>query len=329
MSVSSRTGPSRRSRDLAERLHAAGVVDTHFHVGPELLPRRYDAVELARRAKAWNATLVLKNHTYPTTPLAALARRHEGARLLGGTVLNGFVGGINPDAVVGAASGNRTDVREEQEEPPFVVWMPTVHAQSHLDTLGHVFDSRWGGCTCCEGTGEEEGAVTPSRHAVPVFDRELSPHPALMPLLEAIAKAGARLATGHLSAGEIMRLVPMALDAGVPAVLLTHPHYPSVELSNEQLVTLSRDERVFIEHCFAIHTIEQVPLQRFADSVEATGTGQVILSTDFGQVHSDPFPECTIRFARSMEALWPDGLDASQLIPLFSENPRRALGLPV
>ena len=315
--------PSRRSRDLAERLHAAGVVDTHFHIGPELLARRYDVIELARRAKSWNATLVMKNHTYPTTPLASLARRHEGANLLGGTVLNRFVGGLNPDAVVSAVSGNRSDVREQRDEPPFVVWMPTVHARSHLDTLGRAFDSRWGGCPCCEDEGDDGTAET----AVTVFDRNLDPVPSLMPILEAVARAGARLATGHLGAAEIMRLVPMALEAGVPAVLLTHPHYPSVELSDGQLVKLTRDQRVFIEHCFAIHTIEQVPLERFVESIEATGTEQVILSTDFGQVHSDPFPECTLRFARSIEALWPEGWDEVRLLSLFSENPRRALGL--
>ncbi len=320
------TGPSRRSRSLAERLHAAGVVDTHFHIGPELLPRRYNVIELAERAKGWNATLVMKNHTYPTTPLASLARRHECANLLGGTVLNRYVGGVNPDAVISAASGNRSNVREEQEEPPFVVWMPTVHAQSHLDTLGHGFDIRWGGCPCCEGKHQSMPPAVPEI-PVTVFDRELNPASSLVPVLEAIAKAGACLATGHLSAREIVRLTPMALEAGVPAVLLTHPHYPSVELSDEQLVELTRDQRVFIEHCFAIHTIEKVPLKRFVDSIEATGTEQVILSTDFGQVHSDPFPECTLRFARSIESLWPKGWDEGRLVSLFSDNPRRALGL--
>ena len=160
-----------------------------------------------------------------------------------------------------------------------------------------------------------------------VFAPDGSPDPKLPAVLEAVAAAGARLATGHLSAAEIMRLVPMALEAGVPAVLLTHPHYPSVNLSDEQLVELVRDERVFVEHCFAIHTIERVPLERFVTSVEATGTDQVMLSTDFGQLHSDPFPDCTIRFARAIESLWPAGMSADRLVALFTDNPRRALGL--
>ncbi len=317
--------PGTRAMDLAERLREAGIVDTHFHVGPELLPRRYDVAELADAARDWNATLVLKNHTYPTTPLASYARRHAGVRFLGGTVLNRFVGGLSADAVASAASGNRTNVREQNDEPAFLVWMPTVHAAAHLDTMGFAFDRRWGGCSACDAavTGELDQAEIP----VTVFRPDGSPHPALPGVLEPIKVAGARLATGHLSAAEIMRLVPMALYAGIPAVLPTHPHYPSVNLSDEQLVTLVRDERVFIEHCFAIHTIEEVPLERFVTSIEATGTDQVILSTDFGQASSLPFPECTVRFAQAIESLWPPGLGAGRLVELFTDNPKRALAL--
>jgi len=319
------TLPTARALDLAEQLAEAGIIDTHFHVGPELLPRLYDVADLAAAARAWNATLVLKNHTYPTTPLAAHARRHEGVRFLGGTVLNRFVGGLSVDAVTSAVSGNRTNPGETAAEPPFVVWMPTVHAEAHLEALGFAFDPRWGGCSACDAQVEEEGAEPET--PVQVFLQDGTPNPGLSAVLEAIAQAGARLATGHLSAAEIMRLVPMALETGVPAVLLTHPHYPSVNLSDEQLVSLTRDKRVFIEHCYAIHTIEEVPLERFVASIEATGTGQVILSTDFGQLSSAPFPECTVRFARAIEALWPKRWGSDRLIELFTENPRRALGL--
>jgi Family of unknown function (DUF6282) len=311
---------------LVEKLREAGVVDTHFHIGPEFVRRRYDVSELAEAVRPWNATLVLKNHTYPTTPLAAYARRHAGVRLLGGTVLNRFVGGLNPDAVWSALSGNRSDVRGDgTEDPPFVVWMPTVHAESHLATLGQAFDSRWGACsTCVTVTDKTSHPEEPVR----VFDSKGKPVPELAPVLEAIGRAGACLATGHLSAGEIMKLVPMALDASIRAVILTHPHYPSVELSDRQLCDLARDERVFVEHCFAIHTIEKVPLERFVASIDATGPDQVILSTDFGQIQSDPFPDCTVRFASAIQALKPQKWGETDLIAMCTDTPRRALGLP-
>ena len=315
---------SRAIDSLAVELSQAGVTDTHFHIGPELLPRRYDVAGLAAAARAWEATLVLKNHTYPTTPLAAHARQHEGVNFLGGTVLNRFVGGLSADAVMSAWSGNRADVSGARNDPTFVVWMPTVHAESHLASQGQSFDPRWGGCEACNQMHEEApGDEVPVR----VFDPDGQPVPELALVLEAIAQYGARLATGHLSAEEIMKLVPLALAAGVPSILLTHPHYPSVELSDEQLIELTKNKNVYIEHCLAIHTIEQVPLTRFEKSIEATGTEQVILSTDFGQVQSDPFPDATIRFAHSIDRVSQGRIPHQELISMFTKNPKRALGL--
>lgn len=306
---------------LFQAIRAQGIVDTHYHVGPELVDRRYDVATLAEAARACGMTLVLKNHTYPTTPLAALARSHFGVRFLGSVVLNRFVGGLNPDAVYGAASGNRSGVSERGHDPTFVVYMPTVHAVSHLRVLGHAFDPRW---SCGHAQTEHSND---SGEPVAVFDEELQPLPSLRPVLEAIAATGAILATGHLIAAEIMRLVPLALEAGIDRVLLTHPHYPSVELSDDQLVQLSRDPRVFIEHCFAIHTIEEVPLSRFAQSILATGTGQVVLSTDFGQIHSEPVSEGTARFLRELLHHLGDTVLADDFVAMFSHNGERALKL--
>ena len=106
--------------DLKETLRNAGVVDTHYHVGPELIARRYDVKTIADVAAPFGATLVLKNHTYPTTPLASLARKHFGARFLGGVVLNRYVGGLNPQAIEGARSGNRAEVADASARP----WCP-------------------------------------------------------------------------------------------------------------------------------------------------------------------------------------------------------------
>ncbi|HEX2687810.1 MAG TPA: DUF6282 family protein [Kofleriaceae bacterium] len=319
--------------DLEEAIRALGVVDTHYHVGPELLPRRYDVASLATAARSIHATLVLKNHTYPTSALASLARARHGVRFLGGVVLNRFVGGLNPDAVTGAVSGNRTDVTAPPtSEPPIVVWMPTVHAASHLRVLGHSFDPRWSGC--CTGHAphpphERRGEPHPLETAVEAFDDAGRPRPELIAVLEVIARTRSRLATGHLSSQEILRLVPLALSIGVPAILITHPHYPSVHLSDGDLRTLTRHPEVFIEHCFAIHTIEEVPLSTLAASIRATGPEQVILSTDFGQVHSDAFPEGTLRYAREIERELAGSISRAELLRMFAHNGARALGIPL
>lgn len=319
--------------ELRAALRDAGIVDSHYHVGPELLPRRYDVKTLAEAAAPWRASLVLKNHTYPTTPLAALARAHFGARFYGGVVLNGFVGGLNPHAVESAVSGNREHVNENYADTsPIVVWMPTVHAVSHLKNLGHAFDPRWSGCCmhhheADEEKGKGEAAEMGGNEPVAVFDDRLRPLPALINTLEAVAKYGCILATGHLSAPEVLKLVPLALDMGVRRIIVTHPDYPSVGLSPDELRQLTRYPQVFIEHCFAIHTIEEVPLARFADSIRTTGPEQVLLSTDFGQITSDPFPDGTIRYANELWRLLKSTVSRDHFLGMFSANGQRALGV--
>ena len=170
------------SDSLSDDLLACGLVDTHFHVGPELLDRRYDVSTLAEAARRCGMTLVLKNHTYSTTPLAALARSHFDVRFLGSVVLNRFVGGLNPDAIYGAASGNRAKLQGESNDPPFIVYMPTVHAGSHLRVLAHAFDKRW---SC--GHSMEAGASKPGE-TVRVFNEQLRPVPGLRPVLESMSK---------------------------------------------------------------------------------------------------------------------------------------------
>jgi hypothetical protein len=209
--------------------------------------------------------------------------------------------------------------------------MPTVHAASHLRVFGYDFDPRWSGC--CSGHSSSEHGAEPDLSAVkggePVtlFDEQMHPSPGLVPVLETIARQGCRLATGHLSSEEIMRLVPLALEIGVPGIVLTHPHYPSVQLADSQLKQLARRPEVFIEHCMAIHTIEGVPLERIAASIRATGPDQVLLSTDFGQVVSDPFPDGTINYATALETLLSPFLDLADILRMFCHNGRRALGL--
>jgi hypothetical protein len=317
------------SRDIAalrEELIDAGVVDTHYHVGPELIARRYDVKTLAEAAAPHRATLVLKNHTYPTTPLASLARRHYGARFFGGVVLNSYVGGLNPQAVEGARSGNRADTAATaSDDDPFVVWMPTVDAKAHRDVHGFGFDPRWSGCCVEHGEEHTHGQEVPADGPVIVFGEDLRPASMLAPTLEAIARSGAVLATGHLSAAEVKQLVPMALEAGVKRVILTHPHYPSIRLSDEDQKALTRRPEVFAEHCFAVHTQDGVALEAYAEAIRVCGPEQVLLSTDFGQVSSDPFPDGTVRYAAELGRLIAGTVSRRDFIAMFSANGRRAL----
>lgn len=310
---------------LKAALETAGVVDTHYHVGPELVTRRYDVKSLADVAAPFGATLVLKNHTYPTTPLASLARKQFGAQFYGGVVLNHYVGGLNAAAITGAMSGNRTDVQDEGFDPsPVFVWMPTVHSAAEMANLGSNFGQVW--LRCCARSLEAEDRQQ-FRAPVVAFDDDLKPTKALTEVVEAIAANGCVLATGHLSAREILRLVPMALEAGVKKIILTHPHYPVVGLTDENLTQLCKHPEVFAEHCFAVHTDSGVALGAFAESIRHTGPEQVLLSTDFGQIGNDPFPDGTLRYAAALCDELGGFVSEEDFIAMFGRNGRRALGL--
>lgn len=304
-----------------------GVVETHYHVGPELVARRYDIALLAEATKPFGAAVVLKNHTYSTTPLAALARARYGVQFYGGVVLNRYVGGLNPAAVSGAVSGNKANVtRTEPDDCPVVVWMPTVDAVSHVETFGFGFDPNWAGC-CSHQPSRVMAADLGGREPVVAFDHDLRPTEELLQVLQAIARHGCVLATGHLSAQEVMELVPLAASHGVRRIIVTHPHYPSVKLTDAQLAQLVRMPGVYVEHCFAIHTQDGVALEKFADSIRETGSERVLLSTDFGQVNSHAFPAGTVIYAMEIGRLLKDYLSIAELMHMFSTNGRVALGM--
>ena len=66
-----------------------------------------------------------------------------------------------------------------------------------------------------------------------------------------IARHNMLLATGHLSRDEIFAVVDAALEAGVRDIVITHPEFPSQDLSVEdqrRLPTTGRVARALLHH---------------------------------------------------------------------------------
>ena len=315
-----------RAESLWQTIVEQGLVDTHFHVGPEMVPRKYDVLTLAQAARDIDATIVLKCHTWPTTPIASLARLQLGVRFLGSVVLNQCVGGMNPEAVRAAVTGNHTDLQKAQaSDPPAVIWMPTVHAGAHMRFHGGgTFDARWLGC----GGGEFEALANETVEPVEAFDSQGRPLPETLDVLDAILESGSTLATGHLDARETIDLADLAVERGIERIIITHPHYPCTDLSDPQLQELASKPGVWLEHCMAIHTLENVPLERFAASIKATGPERVLLASDFGQVQSESFPEGNRSLLGKLIPLLEDEISDEEIVAMFTRNCRNALGLP-
>src|SRR5687767_14645439 len=78
-----------------------GTFDTHVHAGPDLLPRRFTDIDVAKLAQERGfGGFVLESHHSPTADRASLIRSmFPGVNVYGAIALNNPVGGINPTAV--------------------------------------------------------------------------------------------------------------------------------------------------------------------------------------------------------------------------------------
>src|SRR3989304_4169189 len=83
-----------------------GSIDMHVHHGPDpRVERRLDALQTALQAQeAGMRAIVLKNHDYPTVPVAYIVGQlAPKVAVLGSISLDYEVGGLNPSAVEASA----------------------------------------------------------------------------------------------------------------------------------------------------------------------------------------------------------------------------------
>src|SRR6266571_7011559 len=111
----------------------SGAIDMHAHAAPDGVPRKMDAVDLARLAKERGMrAIVLKNHYEPTASLAYIVRKDvPGIEVFGGISLDLTVGGVNPAAVEWM-----TKVRGGYGR---VIWLPTYDSENQAGRSGRPF----------------------------------------------------------------------------------------------------------------------------------------------------------------------------------------------
>ena len=284
--------PSKRARDLV-----ADSYDLHVHVAPDVMDRRIDDITLARRFHDEGmAGFVLKSHYNPTAERAEAVRKAarrpagtasstgggtgggtaapEGADVLGAITLNGSVGGMNPVAVeIAARSGAR------------VVWFPTVDASNQrasraLDPPGAI-PPPW---ATVQDDLKAHGIEAP---AVEVLDDEGNIRSDVTAVLELIARHNMVLATGHLSANEILKVTEAASRQGVQRIIITHPEFTSQRLTAQQQRTLA-GYGVFLERCYNTARTGKVGWDTMIANIRAAGPERSFLSSDLGAPGGPP-----------------------------------------
>src|SRR5207237_2787116 len=214
-----------------------GAFDTHIHSAPDVLPRKFNDVELAKRFKARRmAGFVLKSHYICTADRATLVNAIvPEIQAFGAIALNNSVGGLNPLALdIAGRLGAK------------VVWLPSVDNANELENIaGQKDESKlpyW------MSIAREMRALGIAGSFLNVTENGQVVKAARQ-CMEIMAKHDMVLATSHVRPAEGLPVVKAAQEVGVKRIVVTHPEFPTTLLSIDQQKELAR-LGAFFERCF-------------------------------------------------------------------------------
>jgi hypothetical protein len=269
----------------------AGAIDMHAHAAPDGTPRKVDAIELARAAKAAGMrAIVIKNHYEPTASVAFLVRKVvPGIEVFGGISLDLTVGGVNPAAVEWM-----TKVEGGYGK---VVWLPTFDSESQVKI-----------------TGEK-------RPFAPVT-RDGKVLPEVAAVIALAAKHDLVFETGHSGPQESLLILAEAKRQGVKHMMVTHAMAsPGGSMNLDQMREAAK-LGALLELVYSPLTDEQ--LRAEADAIKDIGAASFVLSSDLGQ---PPNPLHTDGLLAMYEGLMAHGVSAADIDLMARRNPARLLGL--
>jgi len=290
--------------------------DMHMHVGPDILPRKYNVEELVREEEGKIAGVALKSHTFPTIPAidAEKKLRKTSISLIGSVTLNYFMGGFNPSGIYASAAMSK--------KYPIIVWFPTAHAENHLkkNKSDYEFPPEW------VQDPNFKPRLKSDLRAIKVTDWNNKLFYKCERVLRMIKKMGCILATGHLSWEEAEVLTLEARKMDIP-VIVTHPMQKDIAMPLEVQKELAQ-AGAYIEHCYVMYldrdNPEDYPPSEIARQIREVGPEHCILSSDAGQ-RGNPGPsECLKDYVRLLEK---EGLKPEDFEQMLVKNPRKLLGI--
>ncbi|MHC0429373.1 DUF6282 family protein [Streptomyces sp. O3] len=277
-----------------------GVVDVHYHAGPDLYQRRLTSCRAARAYAEIGGWVVVKSHL-GSTAAQAWEAREAGLPVSGAVVLNDLVGGVRPRVVEQA-------VYEHGPDSParLVVHLPTLTGPAHPTALHRtpfhpLLDAdRWRGARVLDEAGQLRPEVREVLHAV----RDL-------PVV---------LATGHCNREEALKVVAEAVRLGVPRLLLTHATHPMSGLTEADLADLAQLDSVYVELTSLTRLLGHHDADQFRTVLDAHP--RMVYSSDLGQPDQP-----NVREWLALSARWfaEAGVDENRVRALTSTNPARLL----
>ena len=300
--------PTERARELVR-----GGFDPHVHVAPDFAPRRITDLELADRCRELGlAGFGLKSHYTATAERAAVVSAAvPEVRALGTITLNHAVGGLNATAVeVAARQGAR------------IVWLPTVSSENEIGEVEHADPD--GNVPVWVRFELELRAAGLRPSAVPVLDAGGEPLPELLEVIDAVARHGIVLATGHLSRDEIFAVVDAAVAGGVATIVVTHPEFPSQRIPPADQQALA-ERGALLERAFTTPYTGKCTWEEIFAATRAVGAAATVWGSDLGQRFNPPVEDGLALMADRFLAA---GFSEEEVRTMAVENTRRLAGEP-
>lgn len=295
--------PTQTARELVR-----GAYDLHVHSGPDVIKRIGHDIEIAQRFRDVGlGGYVIKSHYAPTAGRAALARAQvPEVKVMGAICLNQAVGGMNAIAVEMAA-----------REGARLVWFPTVDAENEpVGRMPPVSGANIPFWAHMQHQLRAEGVFS---EAVPVVDAEMNVLPEVYTVLKSIAKHDLILATAHLSRDEIFAVVDAAVAVGVQRITITHPEFPTQNLSPQDQAALA-ERGAFLEHCIASIYFKKYTWEQVFANIRYTGIHQCYFASDLGQPSKPPIEDgLALAADKALEA----GFSKDEIRTMFVGNTRR------
>ena len=240
-----------------------GAFDTHIHSAPDVLPRKFNDLELAERFKARRmAGFVLKSHYICTADRATLVNAIvPEVQAFGAIAMNNSVGGLNPLALdIAGRLGSKVcwlpsvdnaneleNVAGQRDESKLPYWMSIAREMRALGIAGSFLNVT------------EDGKVTQATRQC----------------LEIIAKHDMVLATSHIRPVEVLPVVKVAQEVGVQRIVITHPEFPTTLLSIQQQQELA-PFGVYFERCFTTPNTGKISWEQVYANIREVGPSSTI-----------------------------------------------------
>ena len=287
-----------------------GAYDLHLHTGPDVLPRKFDDIDMAKRCiDSGMAGFAIKNHFASSAGRAALVRKlYPEVDAIGMLWMNTAAGGLSPVAVELAALAGAK-----------IIGFPTTDTER---SIKRALDPNTEKPSFWRGIVVDLANAGFTIKPVKVTDDEGKLLPEVYDVLSVIAKHRLVLATGHLLPKDTAPLLKAAKESGVERIILTHVMGSSNSHTvDEQKKLLGYGAKM--EHTTGSFKKGKVPVESVIESIKAIGPQHCILSTDLGQPKNGYPDEDMVEICA---LLIENGIPYEEVRKMVVDNPRDLVG---